>query len=135
MNGIDYYKLAFQRYADFEGRSRRSEYWYFVLFNTLAAYALLFLGGFVNPMAGVALYGVYLLAAIVPSFAVAVRRMHDVGKSGWLLLVSLIPLVGAILLLVWFITDSDPGVNQWGDSPKYSDDRIIEDHLVDDEVV
>lgn len=135
MNGIDYYKLAFQRYADFEGRSRRSEYWYFALFNALAAYALLFIGGFINPFVGVGLYGIYILGAIIPSLAVAVRRMHDVGKSGWLLLISLIPLVGAILLLIWFVTDSDPGVNQWGDSPKYSDGHAVEDHLVDDDLV
>ena len=135
MNGIDYFKLAFERYADFEGRSRRSEYWYFVLFNTLASYALLFVGGFVSPMGGMVLYVIYVLAAIIPSFAVAIRRMHDVGKSGWLLLIGLIPLVGGILLLVWLATDSDPGDNQWGPSPKYRVLEYVEDHLIDDDVV
>ena len=86
-------------------------------------------------MGGMVLYVIYVLAAIIPSFAVAIRRMHDVGKSGWLLLIGLIPLVGGILLLVWLATDSDPGDNQWGPSQKYRVLEYVEDHLIDDDVV
>jgi uncharacterized membrane protein YhaH (DUF805 family) len=63
-------------------------------------------------------YGLYLLAVIIPSLAVGVRRLHDVGKSGWMILISLIPIIGAIWLLVLFVTDSNPGENQYGANPK-----------------
>jgi len=64
------------------------------------------------------LYGLYSLAVLIPSLAVTVRRLHDVGKSGWFILVGLIPLIGSIWLLVLFCTDSKPGENQYGPSPK-----------------
>ena len=64
------------------------------------------------------IYGLYILAILVPALAVAVRRLHDVGKSGWMLLVALIPIAGAIWLLVLMFTDSMPGVNQFGPNPK-----------------
>ena len=64
------------------------------------------------------LYGIYLLAIILPSLAVAVRRLHDIGKSGWMILISLIPLIGGIWLLVLLVTDSNPGNNQYGPNPK-----------------
>lgn len=64
------------------------------------------------------LYGIYLLAIILPSLAVAVRRLHDIGKSGWMILISLIPLIGGIWLLVLLVTDSNPGDNQYGPNPK-----------------
>ena len=65
------------------------------------------------------LYVVYGLGVIVPGLAVAVRRLHDTNKSGWMLLIGLIPLVGSILLLVFYFTDGDPGTNRFGPSPKY----------------
>jgi len=64
------------------------------------------------------LYGLYLLAIIIPSLAVGVRRLHDVGKSGWMMFIALIPLVGAIWLLVLMVIDSNPGENQYGQNPK-----------------
>lgn len=134
MNGFDYYKLAFQKYADFSGRSRRSEYWYFTLFNALIGYGLLFIGGAINETLGFGLYAIYLLAAIVPGIAVAIRRMHDTGRSGWWVLIGLIPLVGAILLIVWFATDGVRETNKWGSNPKYASDDVT-DHLVDSETV
>jgi len=64
------------------------------------------------------LYGLYALAMLIPGLAVSVRRLHDVGKSGWMLLIALIPLIGAIWLLVLMLTDSNPGENQYGSNPK-----------------
>jgi uncharacterized membrane protein YhaH (DUF805 family) len=123
---IDIYKSVMtKKYADFTGRTRRAEFWWFVLVN-LGFYVSLFvlalilgsisdvLGGF-----GVLLYVVYGLGVIVPSLALAVRRLHDTNKSGWLLLIGLIPLVGPIVLLVFYVIDGDPGENQYGPSPKY----------------
>lgn len=137
MNGFDYYKLAFQKYADFSGRSRRSEYWYFVLFNALISWALLFLGGVIGEVVGLALYGIYALAAIIPSLAVLVRRLHDTGRSGWWFLIAFIPLVGGILLIVWLATDGVGEQNRWGSNPKYGygEGGDVTDHLVDDDLV
>jgi len=131
MNAFDYYKKGFtEKYADFSGRARRSEYWYFILFNILATAVTMGIDALYGyPI----LYGLYTLAAIVPSLAVAVRRLHDTNKSGWFLLISFIPLIGGILLLVWFVKDSDEGINEYGPNPKgllAMDDGII-DHLVE----
>lgn len=135
MSGFNYYKLAFQKYADFSGRSRRSEFWYFALFNMLVAMALFFIGSAINEVMGLALYGIYVLAAFIPGLAVAVRRLHDSGRSGWWYLIGLVPLVGFILLIVWFATDGVREQNKWGSNPKYGSGGDVMDHLVDDETV
>ncbi len=128
MNGFDYFKLALSKYADFTGRARRSEYWYFSLFYLIllvlvvAIEALLFQTVF--------LYLIGVLAFIIPALAVTVRRLHDTGRSGWTYFVSLIPLVGGIILLVWLCQDSNPGVNKWGRNPKELSDDLA-DHLID----
>lgn len=97
----------FSHYADFSGRARRSEYWYMVLWNMIFGIV-----PFVNIL--------WWLATLIPFLALAVRRLHDVGRSGAWILISLIPIVGPILMLVWLLTDSEPGANRWGNSPKYS---------------
>lgn len=130
MNAFDYYKNAFtKKYADFNGRARRSEYWYFVLFNTLVA----IVAAIIDSVIGFPIvYLVYALASIIPSIAVAVRRMHDTNKSGWYLLLSLIPLVG-LIVIYFLVMDSDEGENKYGPNPKglmAYDDGII-DHLVE----
>ena len=128
MNGFDYFKLALSKYAIFEGRSRRSEYWYFALFNILIGIAL----GIVDEFFGFSLFGaIASLALFIPGLAVGVRRLHDIGKSGWNLLLIFIPLVGFIILLVWFCKDSEPGSNQYGPNPKGAGKEIL-DHLVED---
>ena len=104
------FKLYFKRYADFSGRSRRSEYWWATLAISLISYAI----AFVIPM----LSTVWMLATLVPSLAMCVRRLHDIGKSGWWYLLICIPLVGSIILLVWYCQDSGPE-NQWGSNPKF----------------
>lgn len=105
-----------QHYADFSGRARRKEYWMFMLFGYLLGVAAFLLDGVAA--GGGIISGLLLLGLLVPSLAVAVRRMHDVGKSGWFLLITIIPLVGPIWLLILACTDSQPGTNQYGPNPK-----------------
>ncbi|SMC35340.1 DUF805 domain-containing protein [Moheibacter sediminis] len=130
MNMIDWYKkVVFENYANFRGRARRSEYWYFALCNGIISMVfyipLLVTGGFSdNSEPGIIFwlcYGllmVYGLATFVPTLAVTVRRLHDIGKSGWYYFVGFIPLVGPIILLVWFFTEGEGHTNQWGSDPK-----------------
>nr|WP_294936609.1 DUF805 domain-containing protein [uncultured Flavobacterium sp.] len=130
---IDYYKkTVFENYANFTGRARRSEYWYFVLSNIIIFILLLFpavLMEEVSPTAAVAfwvlmvIYGVLIL---IPGFALIVRRLHDIGKSGWYWFVRFIPIVGPIWLLVLLCTEGNRGRNQYGHDPKYTEDEIDE---------
>jgi hypothetical protein len=122
---MKYFLYCLQHYADFTGRARRSEYWYFVLFNfivsILIGLSLGVIAGLLNVPALVYLVHLWSLAVFIPSLAVSVRRLHDIGRSGWWLLLSLIPLVGAIILIIWHCTDSQPGANQYGPNPKEMD--------------
>jgi len=109
----------------FQDKTRRKEYWMFTLFNVIIIVALMLVmvagftseGGWLSVIGMILYYG-YALAILIPSLAVCVRRLHDVGKSGWYYFIGLIPLVGAIILLVWFCTDSQAGENEWGANPK-----------------
>jgi uncharacterized membrane protein YhaH (DUF805 family) len=104
-----------QKYADFSGRARRSEYWWYAL----AAFVVYSLVYAVSMGIGTMVpYYLVALAGLVPGLAVAVRRLHDTGKSGWFVLLGLIPFVGAIVLIVFMAMDSQPGDNQYGPSPK-----------------
>ena len=113
---MDWYLAVLKRYADFSGRARRREYWMFALINSLIAFGLAGLGLVIRP--AMVLYLVYLLAMFIPSFAVGFRRLHDTGRSAWWFLILLVPVVGAIVFLVWLCQDSKPGANQWGPNPK-----------------
>lgn len=119
---MNYYLKVLQNYATFSGRARRSEYWYFVLFNIIFAVVAMILDNVLGiAMDGVGygpIYGLYVLALLIPGLAVGVRRLHDVGKNGWMFLIAFIPLIGAIWLLVLFCTDSQQGTNKWGENPK-----------------
>ena len=106
---IDAIKMFFTKYADFNTRSRRSEYWWAALFCALA--------GMVASAILKNYAWLWTLAILVPSIALGVRRLHDIGKPGTYYLFVLIPLVGSIILLVWFCQDST-GDNQWGPNPK-----------------
>lgn len=114
---MDWYMKVLKNYAVFSGRARRKEYWMFVLFNFIFALALSLLGILTFGILYILsiLYGV---AVFVPTLAVAVRRLHDIGKSGWYYLIILIPLAGPIWLLVLMCTDSQPGDNEYGPNPK-----------------
>lgn len=119
---MKYFLYCLQHYADFNGRARRSEYWYYTLFNFLiyiacVVLALLLAIATDNP-GFIALAYLWGLATLLPTIAVCVRRLHDTGKSGWFYLTVLIPLVGGILMLVWMCTDSELGHNGYGPNPK-----------------
>jgi uncharacterized membrane protein YhaH (DUF805 family) len=112
---MNWYIKVLKQYVDFSGRAQRMEYWMFVLINFLIAVGLSIIDaviglGFLSPL--------YLLAVFLPSIAVGVRRLHDTGRSGWWLLMALLPLIGAIVLIIFFIQDSQPGANEYGPNPK-----------------
>lgn len=113
---MNWYLGVFKKYAVFGGRARRKEYWFFFLFNLIATMILGAIDGAIGS-AGI-LGGLYALAVIVPSIAVAVRRLHDTDRSGWWLLIALIPVIGIIVLLVFMLQDGKSGSNQYGENPK-----------------
>jgi uncharacterized membrane protein YhaH (DUF805 family) len=119
---MSWYITALKKYAVFSGRSRRKEYWFFVLFNVIFLIAAALLDNLFHTTLGNSPYGVfyylYALAVVLPGIGLVIRRLHDVGKSGWWYFIALIPLVGAIWLLVLLCTDSQPGDNQYGPNPK-----------------
>ena len=119
---MNWYIEALKKYAVFGGRARRKEYWYFTLFNIIVSIILGVVDGVTgsfSPEAGVGLLGgIYSLAVLIPAIAVSIRRLHDTDRSGWWLLISFIPLIGAIVLLVFMVQDSKPDQNQFGPSPK-----------------
>jgi uncharacterized membrane protein YhaH (DUF805 family) len=126
--GLSWYLEALKKYAVFSGRSRRTEYWYFVLFNVIVSIvlglidALLGTGG---PYTGAGLLsGIYGLAVLIPTLAVTVRRLHDIDRTGWWILIGLVPLIGGIVLLVFALLDSTPGSNQYGPNPKGATARV-----------
>ena len=126
---MSWYLEALKKYAVFSGRSRRKEYWYFVLFNIIVAIVLAgidaVLGTF-SPSANIGLLsGIYCLAILIPSLAVTVRRLHDIGRSGWWIFINLIPLIGGIVLLVFALSEGTPGYNQYGPNPKEGTARVV----------
>ena len=120
---MSWYIEVLKKYFVFSGRARRSEYWYFVLFNFLISIALtaadFALGNIDLETGGTGLIStIYSLAVLIPGLAVSVRRLHDTDRTGWWLLIAFIPVIGAIALLVFFFQDSQQGNNQYGDYPK-----------------
>lgn len=120
---MEWMLLPLQRYADFSGRSRRKEYWMFTLGVIIVAIVLSFVEGAlgIGGMVG-GIYGpltlLFVLAVIIPSVAVQVRRFHDQDKSGWFVLISFIPFVGGIIVLVFMCLEGTPGNNRFGADPK-----------------
>lgn len=108
---------GFQNYVVFEGRSRRSAYWFWVLFTGLISMAISVLFSFDANTSSV-VSGLWSLVTLLPSLAVGIRRLHDTNRSGWFLLLALIPLVGAIILIVFFAQDGTTGENRFGANPK-----------------
>lgn len=117
-----YKKVVFENYANFNGRARRSEYWYFVLFNMIFAIMAMILDNLLglnfDPIPYGWLYLIYALALFLPGLSVAVRRLHDLNKSGWFMFIVLIPIIGSIWLLVLFCTEGTSGPNSYGEDPK-----------------
>jgi len=113
---MEWYLKVLKNYVGFSGRARRKEYWMFYLFNAIAMIVVAIIDNIIGTYS--LLYGLYSLAVLLPSLAVAFRRLHDIGRSGAWILIGLIPLIGAIILLVFACTDSQPDDNQYGPNPK-----------------
>jgi len=115
---MNWYLKVLKQYADFSGRARRQEYWMFVLINAIISWSFTLL----DNLAGVTIFTTlsyfYTLAVLIPGLAVAVRRLHDIGKSGWWYLLILLPIVGWIWLIVLFATEGESRPNNWGENPK-----------------
>lgn len=119
---MSWFVEALKKYAVFRGRSRRKEYWYFVLFSVIISIAL----SIVDTIIGTGstfgstglLAGIFALALLIPSISVSVRRLHDINRTGWWVLISFIPLIGAIVLLVFAVQDGTTGSNRYGSDPK-----------------
>ncbi len=115
---VENYKSVFLNWSDFKGRARRREYWLFTLANIIVAVLLAVVDGVIFKSAGSGpLSGLYSLVALVPGLAVSFRRLHDIGKSAWWLLIALIPFFGAIVLIYFMVKDSEPE-NIYGPNPK-----------------
>jgi uncharacterized membrane protein YhaH (DUF805 family) len=119
---MDWYLAALNKYAVFEGRARRKEYWLFTLFNALIVTGLSFVDMFTGwySLEGAIgmLSGLYSIAVLIPSIAVGVRRLHDTDRSGWWLLLCFLPVLGVVVLLIFFVLDGTPGSNRFGEDPK-----------------
>ena len=114
---MNWYLAPWQKFLQYTGRARRLEYWAFTLGNMLIGLALFALAGAGMDIA-ITIYGLFSLAAIIPGIMVGIRRLHDTGRTGWWLLIGLVPFIGAIILLVFFLLDSEPGANEHGPNPK-----------------
>ncbi len=119
---MNWYIQVLKKYAVFSGRASRKEYWMFVLFNIIFAIVATILDNILGTtMEGVGyglIYSLYMLAVLIPSIAVTVRRLHDTDRSGWWILIVLIPIIGWIWLLVLMILEGNAGDNKYGPSPK-----------------
>ena len=127
---MNWYMEVLRKYAQFDGRARRKEYWMFTLVNCLVCIAVALVGGLLTALIARSTDGsslallfmapvwLYTIAMIVPSLAVTIRRLHDTGRSGWWILIGLVPFVGGIILLVFECQDSQPGSNEFGPNPK-----------------
>lgn len=146
---MEWYLKCLRQYADFSGRARRKEYWMFILFNAIISFVL----GFIDGLLGLNLLSyIYALVIFIPSLAVSVRRLHDIGRCGWWYLLPMVPFIGlsallafgsftssaaiilglaalgtGILMLIWFCTDSEGGSNKWGPNPKEEEGMNIEE--------
>lgn len=119
---MNWYLEVLKKYAVFEGRARRKEYWFFILFNVLISIAMAVidrLTGNVSPENGLGiLSGLYALGVMIPGIAVSVRRLHDTGRNGWWLLITFVPIIGAIVFFYFMVLNSDAETNEYGSSPK-----------------
>lgn len=118
---MDWYVKVLQQYADFSGRARRREYWMFYLVSTVISFMLLVID---FGLLGAADSGfpflsfLYGLLMIIPTFSVGVRRLHDTNRSGWWFLITLLPILGGFIFLIFLVQDGTPRANRWGPSPK-----------------
>ena len=115
---LDWFKKALRNYTNFSGRARRKEYWYFVLVQMgLIIVAMILAAIIFNSETGL-FYIVVALGLFLPGLAVTIRRLHDTSRSGWWFLLSILPLIGSIVLLVFLASDTKLETNQWGPPAK-----------------
>ena len=113
---MEWYLKVLRQYADFTGRARRQEYWMFTLVSVIISIVIQVIEAILDiPQL---LSGLYGLGVFIPSLAVGARRLHDTDRSGWWLLIALVPLIGIIVLIIFFVQDSTPGTNRYGPNPK-----------------
>lgn len=117
MGFADALKSFFSRYTDFKGRSSRSEYWWPQLAFFLVGIVIGVLTAVVGETVGNILLGIFYLVILIPGIAISIRRLHDLDKSGWWLLIALIPLIGALVLLFFFVQRGTVGGNRFGEDP------------------
>lgn len=117
-----WYTAVWGRFADFSGRARRKEYWWFAVLNAIVVFCLVVLDGMLATLsieAGIGfLSGLYVLAGIIPGLALAVRRLHDTGRTGWWVLLGFVPFFGLVVLFVFAVLDTEPRTNAYGPPPK-----------------
>ena len=117
MDFLNFYVDAWKKFADFNGRSRRKEFWIFWLVNVVISWILSLITGSLG-LIGAIIPLIFALAILIPSLAVAIRRMHDIGKSGWWICINFVPVIGTIWYIVLAAKDSEAGSNQYGACPK-----------------
>ena len=116
---MEYWLKCWTHYCDFSGRARRKEYWMFCLINFLFSFAVGFLLGMLGAVTVAQTFGrLFGIAAFLPGLGVGVRRLHDIGKSGWWMLINFVPVVGWIIFLLFMCSDSQAGTNAYGENPK-----------------
>jgi uncharacterized membrane protein YhaH (DUF805 family) len=119
---MNWYLEVLKKYAQFDGRASRQEYWFFLLFNLLISAFLAtvdyFTGTFDAETSLGLLSGIYSLGVLIPGISVTIRRLHDTDRSGWWIFISLIPIIGGIVLFIFMVQDSTSGANRYGPNPK-----------------
>lgn len=117
---MNWYTSVLKKYAVFDGRASRTEFWMFVLFNIIAAVIVSIVDHILGTRtaSGVGILGsIYSLAVLLPTIGVSIRRLHDTGRSGFWLLIAFVPFIGAVVLIVFYILESQPGDNEYGPYP------------------
>tara|TARA_Y100001958_G_C21017370_1_gene395204 strand:+ start:54 stop:416 length:363 start_codon:yes stop_codon:yes gene_type:complete len=119
MSFLESVKVCFKKYFDFKGRASRSEFWYFMLFYYGTSLFLFYMSGIINSNALLMLgFIFYFILGLIPALAVCVRRLHDIDKTGFAILVQLIPFIGIIIFIFWAVTEGDKKKNYYGPRPK-----------------
>jgi uncharacterized membrane protein YhaH (DUF805 family) len=136
---MNYYKDAFRKFTDFNTRTSRTGYWYFVLFNFIVGAVLGFASGFIGFIAKSSLFAgiptLYSLVILIPSIAISVRRLHDTNRSGWWILINFIPFIGLLVFLYFTLQRGDDGDNQYGVNPRSGEETtVITDTPVQEQV-
>ena len=128
---MNWYLKVLKQYVDFSGRARRKEFWMFVLINGLITVGLRFLDRSLGTTFGDfnedgILETIYSITVLIPTLSVSVRRLHDIGKSGWYLLLMFLPIIGWIWLIVLYVSEGEYKINKWGENPKgFGNDTAI----------